>query len=102
LKVAAAKKDQEAKQEEENEQNKEDNKAIRKELDKNAKAKKAADNGEEPDADPDQLAKELGGQGVGPMDGSDKKAADKATEAKKDAGEAIANSKEDGKIEKGE
>ena len=36
------------------------------------------------------------------MDGSDKKAADKATEAKKDAGEAIANSKEDGKIEKGE
>jgi len=43
LKVAAAKKDQEAKQEEENEQNKEDNKAIRKELDKNAKAKKAAE-----------------------------------------------------------
>jgi len=36
------------------------------------------------------------------MDGSDKKAADKATEAKKDAGEAIANSKEDNKIENGE
>jgi len=36
------------------------------------------------------------------MDGSDKKADAKATEAKKDAGEAIANSKEDNKIENGE
>ena len=102
MKAVAAKKDQDAKLDEVNEQNKEDNKAIRKELDKNAKAKAATEKGEEPEEDPDQLAKELGGQGVGPMDGSDKKAADKATEAKKDAGEAIANSKEDEKIEKGE
>lgn len=61
MKAAAAKKAQDAQLDEVNEQNKEDNKVIRKELDKNIKAKKEADNGEEPDADPDQLAKELGG-----------------------------------------